>query len=180
MPNRDVEKLARKGIALCIESGIGDLRTRAEMANLSIENMKAKAKKQGWSKAMLAARVIEQMQTLKTELRGVIESSIQTSAQVGYLAATAEDPQAWYTWQSTSDNICPDCVDLHGTRHTMEEWIVIGLPGNGQTVCRSYCKCMLLPDEQVMSAPVRIVREPGPRGGKGRVVAVELQEKPDG
>ena len=177
MQKRDVEKLAQRGLALRIDAGIGDLMTRAEMANLALENIKSKSKKLGWTKAMLVARIIEQMNTLKTEMRGVVEALIQTSAQVGYMAATAEDTQARFVWQTTSDNICPDCMELHGETHTMEEWILIGLPGNGQTVCRTYCKCMLLPEDQVLSVPVRIVREPGLRGGKGRVVALQLHKE---
>ena len=62
-----------------------------------------------------------------------------------------------YRWSAVMIKTCPDCMERHGQVKTWEEWESEGLPRTGHTVCKEYCRCVLLPAEMTMLEP--IVRE---------------------
>ncbi len=47
------------------------------------------------------------------------------------------------TWVIESGNPCPDCIDRNGQVKTFQEWVGLGLPREGATICGAYCKCEL-------------------------------------
>lgn len=59
------------------------------------------------------------------------------------------NPDQLSTWVAVQDGrTCPDCARLAGKTMTISDWIASGiLPGNGQTVCGGWCRCMLVPQE---------------------------------
>lgn len=59
------------------------------------------------------------------------------------------NPEQPSTWVAIHDGrLCPDCRALAGKTMTIGEWIASGtLPGNGQTVCGDWCRCMIVPVE---------------------------------
>ncbi len=56
-----------------------------------------------------------------------------------------KDPDPRLFWNAVLSNTCPDCMNRHGHIKLRSEWEAIGLPGQGGTVCRSNCRCTLLP-----------------------------------
>ena len=53
-----------------------------------------------------------------------------------------------YRWVSIGDNrVCPDCEPRNGEVNTMEFFKTIGLPRSGFSICRSNCRCQLVPEE---------------------------------
>jgi len=40
--------------------------------------------------------------------------------------------------------MCPDCADRSGVVMPWEEWVSVGLPGDGATICGDYCMCALM------------------------------------
>lgn len=58
--------------------------------------------------------------------------------------ATQEDDPLLF-WNAVLSSSCPDCVNRHGRIKTLAEWTRLGLPGQGATVCRHFCRCTLLP-----------------------------------
>lgn len=66
-----------------------------------------------------------------------------------YEQAQAED----YTWIAAMVDTCPDCAARHSQTATRAEWISLGLPATGWSVCGPYCQCLL--------EPTRDLREDG-------------------
>jgi hypothetical protein len=60
-----------------------------------------------------------------------------------YLKVAAPDEE--WEWITISSNPCPDCEIRAGTIMSFDAWNEIGLPGDGRTICRSYCMCKLIP-----------------------------------
>jgi hypothetical protein len=60
-----------------------------------------------------------------------------------------------YRWSAVLINTCPDCMDRHGEEKTWEEWEDEGMPRTGATVCKENCKCVLLPAEVAVLAPIK-------------------------
>lgn len=51
-----------------------------------------------------------------------------------------------WTWVAIRDaNTCEDCETRHGEMRTWDEWVALGLPGSGATVCGYRCRCELVP-----------------------------------
>ena len=59
------------------------------------------------------------------------------------------NPEQVSTWITVQDNrVCPDCEKLAGKTMTMGDWIASGvMPGNGQTICQDFCRCIIVPEE---------------------------------
>lgn len=50
-----------------------------------------------------------------------------------------------FKWAAVLVNTCRDCEERHGIERTYEEWELYGLPRTGHTICKQYCRCMLIP-----------------------------------
>lgn len=59
-----------------------------------------------------------------------------------------------YRWSAVLINTCPDCIERHGQVKTWEEWEAEGLPRTGHTVCKEFCRCVLLPADMTALEPV--------------------------
>ena len=51
-------------------------------------------------------------------------------------------------WVAVSKNICNDCKSRAGQVDSRDGWISRGMPGSGWSICREYCYCQLLPEEE--------------------------------
>lgn len=56
----------------------------------------------------------------------------------------AKPGESWQ-WIAISTNPCPDCTARAGVVLPYSIWKKKGLPGSGSTICRSACKCQLVP-----------------------------------
>ena len=52
-------------------------------------------------------------------------------------------------WIAVSDDPCPDCEPRHGEIDTDTNWELRGKPRSGWSVCRTNCKCKLIPLSQI-------------------------------
>jgi len=55
----------------------------------------------------------------------------------------------YWQWIAISANPCPDCTYRAGKSLQYSEWLKIGLPNTGRTICNrwgAYCRCKLIPD----------------------------------
>ncbi len=68
----------------------------------------------------------------------------QAAQQDVIIDATQQDDPLLF-WNAVLSDSCPDCVNRHGRTKTLSEWQRLGLPGQGTTVCRHFCRCTLLP-----------------------------------
>lgn len=48
-------------------------------------------------------------------------------------------------WVCTLVNTCPDCIVRHLATATLNEWIAVGEPGTGWSICQDRCRCVLVP-----------------------------------
>jgi len=48
-------------------------------------------------------------------------------------------------WVAFSKKPCPDCDPRDGRRETFEQWVIVGLPGVGWSLCGHSCNCRLEP-----------------------------------
>lgn len=59
------------------------------------------------------------------------------------------DQFAWITVNGT--DACPDCRKRQGAIGDTAFWDDLGRPGDGRTVCKQYCFCMLVPAQTLIS-----------------------------
>ena len=52
-----------------------------------------------------------------------------------------------WTWYAVGGKVCPDCLARHGNTMQYANWEYVGLPGDGMTMCRDHCKCLLMRNE---------------------------------
>ena len=57
---------------------------------------------------------------------------------------TADQNEEW-EWITISAKPCPDCIERGGKVLSLDDWKAIGTPGDGRTICGSYCMCELIP-----------------------------------
>lgn len=60
-----------------------------------------------------------------------------------------------YSWVAVLVNTCPDCIERHGRVKTMTEWEAEGLPRAGFTVCKEYCRCILVNADYAILEPIK-------------------------
>lgn len=103
------------------------------------------------------------------------------AAQEAFAFENIQDKMRWITFFARS---CPDCISLHNKIKTYQQWQGSrwGTPRSGNTVCRSHCHCVLVPDEYKVDVAMPIKRESAlitPRKPKTKpAAAVKPQQKP--
>ena len=107
---------------------------------------------QGASAAAIRTDLLADLQTggrIFGEFRNAVRSTVNGSInRVRDDALFAEEGIITkYRWVAILVNTCPDCMDRHGVSKTWEAWESDGLPRTGQTVCKQFCNCMLIPSE---------------------------------
>lgn len=64
----------------------------------------------------------------------------------------------WVWVTMGDDNVCPDCVERGGWEpKTWDEWVEIGLPRTGSTLCMTTCRCDPMPAEVIDQVPDELV-----------------------
>jgi hypothetical protein len=83
---------------------------------------------------------------LKNQFGSIIGGAINDYGQTG-LSEIADDEEL--TWLTTSTKPCKDCLPRHGMTKTYKEWVAIGLPRSGWSVCGYNCLCVLIPGNSI-------------------------------
>lgn len=76
--------------------------------------------------------------------------SVDASRREAQEQATSEylklaKPSEEWQWITISSTPCPDCQARAGKTLPYRDWIRLGLPGAGRTICLWACKCQLVP-----------------------------------
>ena len=90
----------------------------------------------------------------KRGIKSTASGSVQRFSDVGKQAEIGVEGQ--FRWIAVLRKTCPDCIDRHGVVKSFEEWEADGLPRSGQTVCREFCECELVPAETSEVEPIRM------------------------
>lgn len=140
-------KTIEERLKLKLDLGIGDVLAAAEEAQVGIENIKRKAKAEGWVEGLLEARLIEEAGRIATTAKEIFRSVATAGSVLGGLMEGSDgDPDAVFIWQAVDDKrTCDECAKLHGASDTMYNWLDRGLPGSGETICGGWCRCELVP-----------------------------------
>jgi hypothetical protein len=75
--------------------------------------------------------------------RGII-SGIMQGSRLGQDKVYGNQLMQWIS--VGTPRICSDCESRVGEIKNYEEWISLGLPATGWSLCREFCYCQLLPD----------------------------------
>lgn len=94
----------------------------------------------GKSLAGKATPAFNTINLIKSELN----KFLMRTTDLSYYKGAGYDKDTMCIWITSGANVCPDCI-LRGGMAAMrfEEWIEIGLPGEGATLCGSACNCVL-------------------------------------
>ena len=72
-----------------------------------------------------------------------ISNSVNILGKAGamneYIGAGVEQ----FRWIARSAKPCPDCSPREGEVETKEQWMMIGEPATGWSVCKQHCNCIL-------------------------------------
>lgn len=66
------------------------------------------------------------------------------SAEIEKYRTMAKPGELWQ-WITVSTRPCPDCQPRAGKVFPYSEWVKLGIPGAGRTICGPACRCKLLP-----------------------------------
>lgn len=150
-------------LRLKLSLGVGDILAEAEGAQVAMNNLRSKAKAEGWAAGLLEARLIEEAGRIATTAKEVFRSVATAGSVLGGLQEGSDgNPDAVFVWQGVNDERqCPDCEKLHGADDTMQNWLDRGLPGSGETICGGWCRCELVPGGWATEEGVVIPKDRG-------------------
>ena len=87
----------------------------------------------------------QQINRIRTAQKELIRQTVTKGGTIGVLAEQAESGTDIFVWQSVGgDKVCETCKWLHGQKETLNEWLASFMPGDGQTICRTNCRCKLV------------------------------------
>jgi hypothetical protein len=80
----------------------------------------------------------------KGGIETAMDELVVRSTQLEQVAENPLDEKYKWILDPTAQEHCEDCLDRADmTAKTMEEWMLLGIPGSGVTECGDYCKCIL-------------------------------------
>lgn len=85
-------------------------------------------------------------------IKGHLYNGIQDASVIGEYDIYREegldtDMREWVVDMSSPNGLCPNCAARSGMVLPYADWIEIGLPGTGWSVCKGACLCRLVPVE---------------------------------
>ena len=93
---------------------------------------------------------------------------VGNQAMLASLTATPGAPDiddAVWVWLTVHDSrVCPDCGKRHNVKRTLAEWVALGEPRSGWSVCGDRCRCVIMPDKYVddeidLTVPITMSRD---------------------
>jgi hypothetical protein len=85
-------------------------------------------------------------------LKPTFNGSINRFRDIGQSAEIGLEGK--YRWVAVLVNTCPDCLGRHNEVKTWDEWEADGMPRTGATVCKEYCKCVIIPEKIAVREPI--------------------------
>lgn len=131
------EMLLERGL---LKSEIGLFKKRAKIAGFSAKEINKQLVK--------AARdrngPVQAFQKRIRSLESAVLRREASSAEIDEMHKVAKAGEPWQ-WIAINTKPCPDCQVRAGKVLPYAEWVKLGLPGSGRTVCGSFCMCKLYP-----------------------------------
>ena len=158
------EERVRSGVLLLLDHYKSTVITLSTAAFSEIKNQAALQQNMGRSTDKIVAELEDATAGLGARLSGFQRSLVATtdsfvSSAGGVVVLTGVSEAL--TWITVLDKkVCGDCDKRHGMCQTAQEWIDLGLPRSGWSVCTGYCRCILVPNSTFVSkgSPGPVVR----------------------
>lgn len=131
------EMLREHGLA---KTDIDILKTRAAIAGFSTKETLKNLVRDANSGIGPVPALEKRLQSVET----AVLRREASATEIDEYRKVASPDEEW-EWITISTNPCPDCEIRAGTIMSFDQWNDIGLPGDGRTICRSYCMCKLMP-----------------------------------
>lgn len=83
--------------------------------------------------------------TLEREMKNIISGTVNSGFGSGLNTYIIENHNGEdrFRWEIHSTESCVDCIPREGQIHSYNEWVKLGLPRSGFSVCNNFCKCRL-------------------------------------
>ena len=151
-----IRKLTDRQAAKRLEIAFDELEKEAGILKADIKIYKKNAKLAGFTDK----EILTQLSTAGRNKEGFAAGFEKRSKSVAAAAVRREEQQseldqfraefsdsANFQWIAISVNPCPDCRARAGVIMTLREWMTLGIPGSGRTICGRYCLCKLIPEQ---------------------------------
>ena len=132
-------------------STLDDMVFEVEVFGNQIEKQVTKLTKSGMIMSEIEATLNQDM-ILGGRIFGQLRNSIKDSIVDGVNQSSRFGQYSGYdlnlgtfVWVTVSNRVCVDCQEREGYTGTFDDFVRIGLPGAGRTVCKEYCYCVLDP-----------------------------------
>lgn len=163
-----VEEETNRLIGLFIDFYAARIRLILHNATADIIMRQQVAEAQGLDFAAMLSAASTDLDSALSGIKTRAEKAVLAAGEQMVYSATAALPfpnNRELTWVSVQDKaICRDCGKRHGETHTLQEWMSLGMPRTGWSVCGDNCRCLLvLVDAFAKNIFAPVVR---PRGAK--------------
>lgn len=159
----DAERV-RSAVLLLLDHYKSTIGTMAAAAFTEIQNQAALQQNMGRSRDKIVAELRNETAGLGSKLSGFQRSLVATTdsfvSSAGGVVILTGVREA-LTWVTVLDKkVCSDCDKRHGEARTAQEWIDLGLPRSGWSVCTGFCRCILIPQSSFVrgGSPGPVVR----------------------
>ena len=85
--------------------------------------------------------------------RGIV-SGIMQGSRIGQDKVYGNQLMQWIS--VGTPKICEDCEKRVGEVRSFQEWLDLGLPATGWSICREFCYCQLIPENIDMEQRIEI------------------------
>lgn len=151
-----ISAMNKRQIGQRLDIAIAELRRDAGILkadiNLFLKNSRLAglSKKEALSELVSFGRNQEGIvNTFNKRLKSITAAAVRrerTSGEISELRKFAQPKEKWQ-WIAINKppKLCPDCTARAGKIFTYNEWVKLGLPGTGRTICGPFCYCKLIP-----------------------------------
>src|ERR1039458_6883153 len=158
------EERVRSGVLLLLEHYKSTVATLATAAFTEIQNQAALQQNMGRALDKIVAELKDATAGLGARYSAFQRSLVVTtdsfvSSAGGVVVLTGVTGAL--TWITVLDTkVCGDCDKRHGVTQSAQEWIDLGLPRSGWSVCTGFCRCILVPTSAfvIKGSPGPVVR----------------------
>jgi len=151
---KQIERLSDKQASKRLKLAFDELQREGDLLKTDIELFKRNAEIAGFSKK----EILKQLQAAGEDAAGLAAGFEKRAKSVATAALRREQSQSQldafreeypddteYEWITVSTKPCPDCQARAGAVLTLKEWMELGIPGSGRTICKQFCMCLLMP-----------------------------------
>ena len=129
-----------------------ELATTASQSTLTLQGLVHSMKTSGMSDEAIKASLMDDLTTggrlfgsFRNQVKNTVRSGIDMAGNIASEQRFLDKGIKEFKWVTVKSGVCPDCEIRHGETGTMEYWRTVGRPKSGFSVCKTNCRCRLIP-----------------------------------